>query len=523
MSAAAELRVLTGTHAGARVPLAGGERVGADDGCDLILTDLGLPADVGAWIQLALGRWWVRASPQDGEAPAEPAAGTSASTPQPWVAEQPWGAVAYLGQVAITVSDAGAPWQEVPPGLAAAGAVAGGAASDGASGGAGAAPATPRAEPAAAQAAADGGSRPGDGAADPLLAVVPQSDAGGQALPERAVDVAVRAPAASAPAARALPRWVPALVIGAALAALLLSVFWSLVKGQGAQRTVPGTVAPEAHAAADPERQQRLVRDIQLAIARVDPGLRLRIDALPAGGARVSGWVADIAQLDRLAEGLAGIRPAPALAVRTASDLMDDLVEAGGPDAQALRFELLGEGRVRAHGLVMEPAERDKVLALVRSRVPQGIEIVDGLRVASAQGGAVQDWLRTAGFADAEARWDGEQMVIGLNLSGQERARLESALARPATPLSGIPFVLRTREVARSPAAAAAAPAPPVHASAAPLPFRIRSVVGGAVPYIVLGDGSKLQPGGRRGGWRLVAVEPDRLVFDGPRSLVVLR
>ncbi|RYF71370.1 MAG: hypothetical protein EOO29_30160 [Comamonadaceae bacterium] len=248
----------------------------------------------------------------------------------------------------------------------------------------------------------------------------------------------------------------------------------------------------------------------------------MRIEALPTGGARVSGWVADIAQLDRLAEGLSGIRPAPALAVRTASDLMDDLVEAGGPDAQALRFELLGEGRVRAHGLVMAPAERDRVLALVRARVPPGIEIVDGLRVASAQGGTVQEWLRTAGFAGAEARWDGEQMVIGLEIGGQERSRLESLLARAATPLSGIPFVLRTREVGRAPVVAAV-PAVPAHASKAPLPFSIRSVVGGAVPYIVLGDGSKLQPGGRRAGWRLVAVEPDRIVFDGPRSLVVLR
>ena len=80
--------------------------------------------------------------------------------------------------------------------------------------------------------------------------------------------------------------------------------------------------------------------------------------------------------------------------------------------------------------------------------------------------------------------------------------------------------MLRAREVGR---AVADAPARPVHASAAPLPFRIRGVVGGAVPYVVLGDGSKLQPGGRRDGWRLVAVESDRLVFDGPRSLVVLR
>ncbi|MFI8619105.1 hypothetical protein ACIGHN_26725 [Acidovorax sp. NPDC077693] len=517
MSAAAELRILTGRHAGARAPLAGGERMGADDGCDLILTDLDLPSDMGAWVQIAMGRWWVRSSPPEAQALADAPPADPASS---WVSEQPWGAVAYLGQVAITVSAADAAWQAVPHGhVEAAGA---------------AATADKTAAGTTLTAASAGSPTQASRTGDPVLAVIPQNDAAdpqhghnpASEPGERAVDATVRTgagvAAGSAPA-KARRRWQPALIIGLALAALLLSVFWSLLKGQGAQRAAEGAQASEANAAAaGAERQQRLLRDIQLAIARVDPGLRLRIEALPTGGARVSGWVADIAQLDRLAEGLAGIRPAPALAVRTASDLMDDLVEAGGPDAQALRFELLGEGRVRAHGLVMAPAERDRVLALVRARVPPGIEIVDGLRVASAQGGTVQEWLRTAGFAGAEARWDGEQMVIGLDIGGQERARLESLLARAATPLSGIPFVLRTREVGRAPAVAAV-PAVPAHASKAPLPFSIRSVVGGAVPYIVLGDGSKLQPGGRRAGWRLVAVESDRIVFDGPRSLVVLR
>ena len=172
-------------------------------------------------------------------------------------------------------------------------------------------------------------------------------------------------------------------------------------------------------------------------------------------------------------------------------------------------------------GLVAALAERDKVLTLVRARVPPGIEIVDGLRVASEQGGAVRAWLHMAGFVGAEVHWDGEQMAIALDIGSQERARLESLLVRPATPLSGIPFVLRAREVTGR--AVAATSALPVHASAAPLPFRIRGVVGGVVPYVVLGDGAKLQPGGRRDGWRLVAVESDRLVFDGPRALVVLR
>ena len=471
MGAVAELRILTGCHAGARVAVAGGERLGSQDACDLILTDLGLSAGAAAWLQIASERWGVTSDPDTGSH---------------WVAEQIWGTVAYLGQVAMTVSLPHVPWQSVPPGL----------------GPAGGTPLLVEAPPVVAP-------EPEEDSPQALAAGAPQEE---QASAPVAVDP--RLPSA------APRRWQPAWIIGAALAALLLSVFWSLLQRQGSAQP-PAAAAFVAAPEAGPAQQQRLLRDIQLAIARVDPALRLRVEALPEGGARVSGWVADIAHLDRLADGLAEIRPVPALSVRTASDLIDDLVDAGGADAPALRFELLGEGRVRALGLVAALAERDKVLTLVRARVPPGIEIVDGLRVASEQGGAVRAWLHMAGFVGAEVHWDGGQMAIALDIGSQERARLESLLVRPATPLSGIPFVLRAREVTGR--AVAATSALPVHASAAPLPFRIRGVVGGVVPYVVLGDGAKLQPGGRRDGWRLVAVESDRLVFDGPRALVVLR
>ena len=100
MGAVAELRILTGCHAGARVAVAGGERLGSQDACDLILTDLGLSAGAAAWLQIASERWGVTSDPDTGSH---------------WVAEQIWGTVAYLGQVAMTVSLPHVPWQSVPP------------------------------------------------------------------------------------------------------------------------------------------------------------------------------------------------------------------------------------------------------------------------------------------------------------------------------------------------------------------------------------------------------------------------
>ncbi len=487
----AELRVLSGCHAGARVPLAAALRIGAGDDCDLIVSDMALPPGAQAWLLAAGGHWKVLTQPRAADAAND--AAEAEATGEAWVLPTTWGGVALLGGIAITVSAPHSSWQAVPLGDVAAAIPP-------------PQPVAAAAEPAKAQDVAVLG--PAAPAHEPKDKSAPAT-----------VPVAPARPPAVVQARHSYPAWV---VVGAALSVLLLVVLVSLLTGRGQAPAAPAEAAA-APAPVDTARRQQMLRDIQRAIASVDPALRLQIDPLPDGRARVSGWVLGVEQFDRLAEGLASIRPTPALAVRTASELLDDLMAVGSATGASLRFELLGAGRVKVLGPVLSTGERDRVLTQLRERVPPGIEIVDALRVAEQQGPAIQDWLRLAGFGTATASWDAgsQQMALALDIAPGRRPALESLLAREGTPLSGIAFTLRVRETAQ--AAANAAASVLVHASVAPLPFRIRSVVGGPVPYVVLGDGSKLQPGGQRAGWRLVGIESDRLVFDGPRRLVVSR
>ncbi len=261
------------------------------------------------------------------------------------------------------------------------------------------------------------------------------------------------------------------------------------------------------------------MQGIRLALATVDPALRLATEPLPDGRMRVSGWVANVDQLDRVTEALAHVRPPPQLALRTTSDVLDDLRAAAGATGAALTFAAQGAGRVQAQGSVLTAGERSQLLAALRERLPPGVELADDIRVAQEQAPAVQQWLQRAGLAGAQARWDADagQLLVQVDVAPQQRALLERLLAQPGQPLSGVPFTLSVRELAAAP------PAALVHASAAPLPFRIRSVVGGASPYVVLEGGAKLQPGGQRSGWRLEDITPDTLVFSGPRRLVLSR
>lgn len=493
MSSELELRILSGCHAGARASVRGGESIGAADDCDLVLTDIGIGEDVVAWLQLHAGRWSlaseqasmtaVFAADADESAPQE-AAGTS------------FGSVAFVGELAITVCSPETPWQQVPQQRVES------KVRD-------ASPVSKRIEAAAVE--------PEMGDAE---SVSNTFEALAQNA-ETASKVKVTKFATKQQTGTGIKPW---WVISVALLVLLCAVLWNILqKGVHPVETAPA--ASDAQPL-DTARQQQLVRNAQLVVASVDPTLRLKIDPLSDGGIRISGWVASVDQLDRLAEKLSALRPMPQLSVRMASDVLDDFKEAARnagivkPD-----FELLGSGKVKVKGLVSDVPARDKALQTLRAGVPSNLEMEDGLRVAASQGPVLQQWLRAAGFPGASAQWNDGVMQLTLPLEPQERPRLENLLARRDVPLTDIPFTLNVQyRVPSESKTARTAPAPElIHISKAPLPFRVTSVIGGVNPYVILADGGKLQPGGQRNGWRLDAVDTDRVTFSGPKTLVLAR
>lgn len=514
-STAAELRVLSGCHAGARVRMDSTLHLGTGDECDIILSDLDLPDGIASVRLQRVGERWCVTSAQaetsrtdafaasSNHQAANDSSGDPANTLVPLA---PWGQVGTVGGLTITVSTPQAAWQSPQNGRT-------GQAPDKKS--TKKSPQTEtrdRVQPPSVQSVAPPAERTDTVATSDSIAITTATPSTPLARPTSAT-AATRAPS-SATAQRNTSR-TTALAIGLALVLLAAGGLWWLWPD-----SAPATEATPATAlVVDAARQQQLLRDVQQALASVDPSLRLLVEPLPDGRARVSGWVQGVEQLDRVAEALSAVRPLPVLGVRTAADLLDDLRAATSASAAPLGFDMLGAGRIRVTGTLQTTDEQNQALAQLRSRVPAGIDIIDGLRVAQNQGPAVQEWLRKAGFEGAETRWDTEasQLVVEVDIATTQRPALENLLARPGHPLAGLPFRLRVRESARPD------PAAPVHASAAPLPFRIRGVVGGAAPYVVLGDGTKLQPGGQRAGWRLVQIEPERLLFDGPRRMVLLR
>ncbi|MET1114144.1 MAG: type III secretion system inner membrane ring subunit SctD [Comamonas sp.] len=474
-----QLRILSGCHTGARLGIAAGEllRIGCDDDCDVLLRDSGLAPGEAAQVQWQQGRWSLQAPGVAGGAPASHALGSPA----------------LLGSVSLTVCDEDAPWQAAL-----------------------APPASPVPEQALLEEPVLDSDvlAPAPAQDEPrLLAPLDSAAAGEEMLP---------APGAAALRNTAGRGRLPAVAL-AIVAVALLGGAWA------AWTLAPAPVPPDApqmpvgKAALSPQAQAQAVKDAGLAIALADPALRLRLAANAEGGVTVSGWVDSVEQFDRLAQALSKLRPLPRLAVRTASEVLDALSDAGSAQGVKLQFALQGAGKVQARGVVATPAQRQLLLAQLRARAPAGIEIVDALRVASEQGPAIRSWLQAQGLVVTRAEWDGEQLQLGVDVGAPQRGVLERLLAATPSPLTEIPFSLQTRELRAQAPAPAQAPAERARIGDAGLPLRIRSVVGGAAPYVVLADGAKLQPGGRHGGWQLVAVAPDHVVFDGPRRLEISR
>lgn len=459
-----ELRILSGCHQGACLAIAAGEllRIGSEGDCDVLLSDCGLASDAPLQVSWQGGRWWV----------------LSAQEPEPGSAGVPLGGVALLGQVQATICAAHLVW----------------------------APGAPVGAPALV----------------PTPAPAPLDDT----LPaaKEQVDehpIASAAPLAAAPrAAPALPqaarRLLPLAAVGL-LALALLGTGWAVWRHAPDSAPVNLTSDSPAAVQLSPQAQERAVKEASLAIALADPALRMRVVPNAQGGVTVSGWVDSAEQFDRLAQALSSLRPLPRLAVRTAQEVFDALTDVGTAQGLSLRFAPMGAGKVQVRGVVLTPELQQQTLAQLRARAPEGIEILDGLRVAAQQGPEVVRWLGAQGLTASRADWDGEQLVLAVEVTPAQRQQLERLLAQAQTPLSDVPFVLQTQLVKE------AAAARRLSLAEAGLPFGIRSVVGGDAPYVVLADGAKLQPGGARAGWRLAAIAPDHLVFDSPRRLEVSR
>ncbi len=475
-----ELRVLNGRHAGACAAARDGALIGKDEEADIILSDLDSRAGMAQLHLLGDGRWLLWPA---GKEPGAEAFEHALDA----------GAQGHWGGLALSVSPSQTDWPPLP---------------------------VPKEEttPDESETGFSEGSESAEslkeeGVSADATTSPDRPEAAEELGPELAASGAQVRMSKEATAARTFKGGRTAVVAGVVvlLAAIVASVIYFFQGGFGQPATESSDLA------ADPpsdltDQARRQIPDLALAVAQVDPALRLELQPLRNGRVQVLGWVESVPQLDRLAEALGMRRPAPLLRVFVADNVRTELRAQLSGRLPHLDFQPGAAGILRVRGVVVTEADEAAALNAVRPLLPPGVELASELRLASTLASEVRAVIAGAGFEDASAQWDGEQMVVTLTLADHARGELENALLAAGKRFAGLP--LRVKPVAATPAQLAARSRPP---------FPIRSVVGGAVPYIVLPDGSKLSAGGSHAGWRLQAIEKDLLVFDAPRRLEVPR
>ena len=439
--------------------------MGSDAEGDIVLSDAGVPRRVQLRVQGE--KWSLAANDAD--------AGPDLSLSQP----------VQLGDVWVTVSRPEDPWPLVPAVAVPMATIA-----------------TTVAGTAQAAASADADIQ----TASPAVA----HDLAGQP-----VDPAVLA--ATGTAAPPPPRRRGRFLVPLALALMMFAIAIALLVA-----LLPGRQPVVQAATVDP-RAAELEKSVTVIEQALDGlGMRpgLKVSRGPGGVVIVSGWVRDRAEQDRVAGALARIWPMPAMRVYNRAEVADSAQALLRPYSYKYAVNMGADGSLAVSGVASDAAQRERALNMLRSQLPD--ITVDGMRIVLAQqvSDALYAQLENAGMTQVKLMWQTDRLEASTDgLTPVQQARLREMIERFNPRFMNIVAVppMPPQAVA---AAAAAAAAPPV---ATTVPFRIQSVIGGPQPFLVLGDGSKLVPGGTYRRYRLASIEAGRIVFDQPHAVVMPR
>lgn len=340
--------------------------------------------------------------------------------------------------------------------------------------------------------------------ADPW-AGAPETAGGGPAVsaparqPAPAPSPAAARPAPPAQAERRRAVWPAVVSLTVAALAILVAVSLAWLRPSAPA----AVVRPDPRAAAE-----RSLGQVSAAIEHLGLVSRLHASLGPDGVVSVSGWVRNAAERDSVAAALAQLWPMPAMRVSIEAEAI--AIAAAALKNHGVKYlpRYVGDGRMIIEGVAADEQERAAALEAVRAQLPGLVLMGNDIQLAPAVADALTQELARASLSGVALAWKSDRLeVTPGRLSDEQMDALEDMLAR---------FNAHHFDIA-----ALATPGDRPYADS--VPFGIRSVVSGDAPFIVLDNGSKLLVGGTYKRYRLVAIEPTRLVFDGPHPAIVLR
>lgn len=507
-----ELRILSGLHKGARAVLSEGDTVviGSDASCDFILRDSAVPARLlqlqqrgGAWMLQWLTASGQAESPQQILIPKDKAVslaaqngGSDSETP------------------VLAVQPVHMPWPKVVPALIS------------------------RIFQNEAAPAADGGDFPTEailqGAASKdahraAVGTAPDS----QSLPHHPLERADSAASAAAYPAPLAGSWLkntgPLTVISLLfLIAMVLVIYLTLgwfQQNLGVPTAIDSAALPALTTGRVPDDVSLLGLDkSRAAITAIASQLkllpRIRIDSADLGqsGLLVHAGPLTDDETEALAAALSQLSPRPGLRVVSEFSLREAVQEAMARQNTAhstvLTATPLALGRFQIQGRLPENADRDAVLAALRTEFAGLVVFESALQTSADRAALMLAELQKTGIASVQGQWQTGKLLLQVQTSKANLPLWEASLSRIATRYA-LPFTATLSWAAdashlASNTKAVGSQNPRLQPG---LPFALQSIIGGPTPYVVTADGGKLLPGGSYQGWKLMDISPERALF----------
>jgi type III secretion protein D len=282
----------------------------------------------------------------------------------------------------------------------------------------------------------------------------------------------------------------------------LCSVAWLAWPSAPGIASSPASPAPPA--TVQNEQTPSAISVVQAAIEPLGLGTRVRIEPDAQRGVRVQSAYLSREEAQALRTALARLMPPIRPVVLSPDQVQGQLDEALlsldlGPSA-GLQAVALGPGRFRIEGRVKDASQREQVLAVTAAASPWALELVPALSTDEERAQALLQALRDLRLAEVDGTWAEGRLNARVRIAPAALPQWERELAL-AVVRYPVPLRVQLSQVA-----------PPT--PSASLPFTLRSVMGGSMPFVTLADGRRLALDGQAEGWRLVAVRTDAVVFE---------
>jgi len=209
---------------------------------------------------------------------------------------------------------------------------------------------------------------------------------------------------------------------------------------------------------------------------------------------------------EKLAIALSKINPRPQLKVTPEQELNRSVREFLATYGKTLSAESLGAGHFKIKGLVASEPERAALLRALTIEFPAASGFENAMVTKSAFAETILSELREKNALEIQSHWEDDVLLVAAKIPVDQASQWEE-------------WQLQTeKRHGKWLKIALTADAEQIN-----LPLQVEAIISGKTSFVVLADGRKILPGGSVDGWQLVEINPESIVFDGPRRVIIRR